>query len=703
MLFNEKKYEFEIEGKKCSFETGKLARKSEVGILARMGNTAVLVTINHGESNEDAGYFPLSVEYLEKMYASGMISSSRFVKRERYPNDDAILKARIIDRSIRPMFPANYRNEVQVIVKILSYDEECDPMILAINAVSAGLMMSSIPFQGPIAGIRVGMVDEKFVAFNKNVERMTPAEVTEANIVLAGDGEKITNIDADMYEISEDKAIEAMNYGLELMNPWIEAQTKFVETATGGKTIEKHDYIKFEVDKELYKEIKEKYAQDIIADMKASRKPEESEALEKIFSDYEGDFSKSELKEAYEKASKYHLRTIVWEEAKRIDGRAFDEVRELDTEVGLLPNTHGSGLFSRGMTQILTITTLATIRKQQMVEDMTGEDTRRYMHYYEESPSSYGEVGRYRFIPARRAVGHGALAEKALYPVLPSEEDFPYTVIAVSEIMSEFGSSSMGSICGSSLSLMDAGVPITKPVAGIALGVIIAEDDDGNLDYSDYQILTDMAALEDFYGFMDFKVAGTQDGVTAIQMDTKAKGLPVEIFVKGFEMAKKARMQILEAMNNAISTPRTQLPKDAPKVERAKIPTSKIGELIGPGGKNIKELNERTNTEIDVEDDGTVLIFGSDQDGINEALEYVEALSFEPQKGEVYEGEVVGIENFGAFVEIAPGVSGLLHISEFGEGFVKDIHKVVSMGEKLRVKVLDVTEDGKMKLRKVVK
>ncbi|MBD3329124.1 polyribonucleotide nucleotidyltransferase [Candidatus Dojkabacteria bacterium] len=701
MLFKEKKHEFEIEGKKCSFEIGKLARKSEVGILARMGDTAILVTINHGEANEDAGYFPLSVEYIEKMYASGMISSSRFVKRERYPNDDAILKARIIDRSIRPMFPANYRNEVQVIVKILSYDEECDPMILAINAVSAGFMMSSVPFQGPISGVRVGMVDDKFTALNSNVERMTPEEVTKANMVLAGDGEKLTNIDADMYELPESTALEGMKFGLELMQPWIEAQNAFVKLATEGDEVKKHDYVKFEVDKDLYKEIKENYADEIVSDMKASRKPEESEALEKIYSDYEGKFTKLELKEAYEKASKYHLRSIVWEEGKRVDGRAFDEVRELDSEVGLLPNAHGSGLFTRGMTQILTITTIATIRKQQMVEDMTGEDTRRYMHYYEESPSSYGEVGRYRFIPGRRAVGHGALAEKALYPVLPSEEDFPYTIIAVSEIMSEFGSSSMGSISGSSLSLMDAGVPISKPVAGIALGVIIAEDDDGNLDYGDYQILTDMAALEDFYGFMDFKVAGTKDGVTAIQMDTKAKGLPIEVFEKGFEMANKARLQILEVMNKAISSPRENLPTDAPKVERAKIPTSKIGELIGPGGKNIKELNERTNTEIDVEDDGTVLIFGTDQEGIEEALKYVDALGFEPEKGGVYEGEVVGIENFGAFVEIAPGVSGLLHISEFGEGFIKDIHKVVSMGEKFRVKVLDVSDDGKMKLRKV--
>jgi len=502
MLFEEKKYEFEIDGRKCSFSTGKFARKSQSAVLARMGDTVILATVNVGRANVDMGYFPLSVEYMEKMYAAGMISSSRFIKRDKFPSDDAILRARVIDRTIRPRFPNDYLNELSVIVKVLSYDPENDPMILGMNAVSAALMISEAPFDGPISGVRVGLREGALLPYYKYIER-DGFEDSDMNFVLGGDGEGFSNIDSNMKEVSEDVVNDAMKMGLDLMKPWLEAQKEFVKLV---EVKEEKVYEAFGIPDGLVDEIKEKYYKELY-EGDLLRK----EVLEELFETYESKYSKREIEMAYEEVLKMVVKNLAFEKGKRMDGRDLDEIRELAAEVEVLPRVHGSGLFTRGLTQVLTIATLGTLRKQQTVEDMMGEDMRSYMHYYIETPFVFGEAGRIKYVPGRREVGHGSLAEKALYPVLPSIEEFPYTILLMSEIQSENGSSSMASTCGSTLALMQAGVPIKRPVAGIGIGVIV--DDPTNV--KEYKLLVDMKGEEDFYGYMDFKVTGTREGFTA--------------------------------------------------------------------------------------------------------------------------------------------------------------------------------------------
>lgn len=693
MLFNEKKYEFEIEGRKCSFSTGLLARKSQSAVLAQMGETVVLATVNAGEPLPDSDFFPMSVEYVEKLYANGLISSSRFVKRERFPSEEAILRARIIDRSLRPMFPSDYRNEVTIIVDILAFDGENDPVLIALNAVSAALLISKLPFSTPIAGVRVGMKGDAYASLYNHVER---DDKEQLNMVLAGDGEKFTNFDANALELPEEKVLEAMKYGLELMKPWIDAQKKFAEMVGS----EKPEYTPFVIPQELIDGIHDKFMDEVKENLKAcvdhaGYKAKTKATLEKIFAEYEGKFSKVQMKEAYEKVAKKEVRRIVLEEKVRVDGRQYTDIREIDTKAGILPRVHGSGLFTRGLTQVLTVATLGTIRRQQILEDMTGEDNRSYMHFYSDGPFTFGESGRFKYMPGRREIGHGALAEKALIPVLPSKEKFPYTIVLTSEIMSENGSSSMASICGSSLALMDAGVPIKNAVAGIALGLVIDEENPSN-----YVVLSDIRDLEDFYGFMDFKMAGTREGVTAIQMDTKAKGLPLEVFAKAISQSKEARMHVLDKMAEAIAQPRENIAKTAPRVEMVKIPVSKIGELIGPGGKNIKALSESTGSEVEIEEDGTVYIFGVEDASVAEAKRIVEGYAFMPEVGMIYDAEVVNVVEFGAFADIAPGVSGLVHVSELADEFVKDVHSIVKVGDRFKVKLLAIDDNGKIKLSK---
>lgn len=703
MLFNEKRYDFEINGTKCFFSTGKIARKSQSAVLAGMGDTVILATVNSGDPLPDSDYFPMSVEYVEKMAAAGMISSSRFVKRERFPSDDAILKARIIDRSIRPRFPSDYRNEVLIIVEVLSYDPENDPMLLAVNAVSAALLISKTPFTEPVSVVRVGMENGVYSQVLKHIDRDTDDEAMRLNLVVAGDDNGFTNIDANSFEVTEEDIEGAMQYGLEQMKPWIEAQKEFSKQIS----IEKNEYQSFAVPQELLERMRANYINEIIEVMDISAYDEVDpakirnqaqekvkELLEKINSEMEGKFSKVLIRDAYSKICKEELRRIVKEEQRRLDGRKFDQIREINTEVGILPRAHGTGLFTRGMTQILTICTLGTIRRQQLVEDMTGEDNRSYMHFYSQYPFTIGEAGRYKYQPGRREIGHGALAEKAMAPVLPTKDEFPYTIVLTSEIMSENGSSSMGCTCASSLALMDAGVPIKKPVAGIALGLVLNEEDP-----NEYYILTDIRDLEDFYGFMDFKVAGTKDGITAIQMDTKAKRLSMQIFKDALQKAKTGRLAILEEMGKTITESKT-LSKYAPRVEVVKIAVNKIGDLIGPGGKNIKSINEKTETEIEVEQDGTVYIFGSSDEQMSEALRLVKSSAFTPVVGEIYDGVVASVTDYGAFVDISPSVSGLVHVSEISDEFVKDVSKIVKVGDTFKVKLVSIDDQGRLKLSK---
>jgi polyribonucleotide nucleotidyltransferase len=551
-----------------------------------MGDTVITVNVNTKPSTGEFDYFPLSVEYIEKFYASGKISGSRFVKRERFPSDDAILKARMIDRAIRPRFPHDYKDEVSVIVTVMSYDEENDPALLAINAVSVALLNSTAPFEGPIGAVRLGLEGEEIVSLYKAMDLTSEEE--KMNYVVAGDGETFTMIDAGTYVVSEEKILEGMEKSLEMMKDWMKPQEEFVKkVGARDKT-----YTKFETPQEAVDAVHEVLGDEKIREvLELGESDKHAEAKEEVYNALEGKFSKATIDEAYEILQRDMLRKIVLEEDKRVDGRAIDEIREMATEVDLLPRVHGSALFTRGVTQTLTIATLGSLRDVKLVDDMEGEREQRYMHFYNDLPFAYGDADRVRLAPSRRAIGHGMLAEKALWPVIPSEEDFPYTMLVMSEIQGENGSSSMASACGSSMALMAAGVPIKDIVGGIACGLVTGED-------GTFKVLTDMQGVEDFYGDMDFKITGTESGVTAVQMDTKTKGLSMDVVRQTFVQSKEARKTIIAKMKEAIVEPREEMSQYAPRVVQIKVPTDKIGEIIGPGGKNIRELSEKTGAEI---------------------------------------------------------------------------------------------------------
>ena len=685
MLFNHKIYEFEIDGRKCSFETGKLALRSESAILARMGDTVVEVNVNTAKAKQENDFFPLAVEYVERFYASGKISGSRFVKVERFPSDDAVLKARMIDRALRSRFPDDYRDDLSLIVTVMSYDEENDPVILAINAASVALMNSKAPFDGPVAGVRIGMEGESIKPIYRSLEDVD--EKNKMNYVLGGDGKVFTMIDAGCYEIPEGDVLKAMEVGLSEMNKWVDIQNSFM------KLLEKKEkiYTSFKLDQTMLDELSTFLGDKSIENLLVGEKQKHEETKEEMFKKFEGKYSKVQMSEAYDKLLKKAMRKYVIESKKRVDGRGLDEVREMAVEVDLLPRVHGSALFTRGVTQVLSIATLGTLKDAKLIDDMLGEKEKRYMHYYNDLPFAYGEAERLRLSPSRRAIGHGMLAEKALIPVIPSVDEFPYTILVMSEVQGENGSSSMASACGSTLALMAAGVPIRKMVGGIACGLVT--DDKGG-----FNILTDMQGVEDFYGDMDFKVTGTKDGITAVQMDNKMSGLTIEIVKETFAKSKVARLKVIEKMEEALKESRGQLSKFAPKVARAEIPVEKIGELIGPGGKNIRELTERTGAEIAVEENGMVNIYAMDQESIDKALSYVKMLGMVPVVGEIYDGKVASIMEYGAFVDIAPGISGLVHVSEITDEFVKDVRKYLKEGDTIKVKLIAKDRDGKLKL-----
>ena len=685
MLFNHKIYEFEIDGRKCSFETGKLALKSQSCIVAKMGDTVVEVNVNVAPANSDSDFFPMSVEYIERFYASGKINGSKFVKIERFPSDDAVLKARMIDRALRCRFPHDYRDELSLIVTVMSYDEENDPVILAINAASVALINSKAPFNGPVAGVRIGMENEIVKSVYRNMEDVNKENVL--NYVVGGDGNEFTMIDAGCFEVDEDSVLKAMEVGLDEMKKWVDAQNEFV------KLLDKKDktYTSFESDETMVSEISEFLGDRILDNLLKGDKSIHEAAKEEVFKKFEGKYSKSQLNEGYELLQKKAMRKYINENSKRVDGRGFDEIREMDAEVDLLPRVHGSGLFTRGATQVLSVATLGTLEDAKLIDDMLGEKEKRYMHYYNDLPFAYGEAEKVRLSPSRRAIGHGMLAEKALIPVVPSVDEFPYTILVMSEVQSENGSSSMASACGSTLALMSAGVPIRKMVGGIGCGLVTNEN-------GSFHVLVDMQGIEDFYGDMDFKITGTADGVTAVQMDTKINGLSMDIVRETFKKSKEARLKVLEVMRKAISEPKTEISKYAPKVARASIPVDKIGELIGPGGKNIRELTERTGAQVSVEEDGSVNIYSMDQKSIDEALSYVKKLGLVPTVGEIYDGKVVGLMEYGAFVEIAPGLSGLVHVSEITDEYVKDVKKFLKEGDEVKVKLVSKERDGKLRL-----
>ena len=685
------KKEIELAGRTLSLETGRLAGHANGAVLARYGDTVLLAAATEDAPREGIDYFPLRVDFEERLYAGGIIKGSRWVKREGRPSDEAILAGRLIDRSVRPLFPEGYFRDVQVIILPLSVDQENDAELLSVVAASAALSISDIPWDGPIGAIRVGYLPKE----DRLLLNPTNGQLEESvlDLVVSGTKERTVMIEAGAKEVPEEKLLEAIQFGQDNLQRVIGLISKF-QSEIGKEKLaievsEADDKNLAVVKENITAYVLEKFVPQILEAGTFSY--DEQDARKKVlYEEFEGKISKSEMGKIFDRVVKKAVRNAILESDQRLDGRALDEVRPLDIDVGLLPRTHGSGLFQRGETQILTVATLGSASLEQMIEGMTGEWKKRYMHHYNFPPFSVGETRPLRG-PGRREIGHGSLAEKALRPVIPSKESFPYTLRLVSEALSSAGSTSMAATCGSTLALMDAGVPISAPVAGIAIGLIEGED-------GSYKILTDIAALEDSNGDMDFKITGTRAGVTAIQLDVKNKGLTLEMVREAVESSLKARLHILDEMEKVIQTPRAELSKYAPKITQLKIDPKKIGSIIGPGGKIIKTIIEETGVGMDVEDDGTVFISSADDTAAAKAKKWVEGLVAEAEIGKTYEGEVVRVENFGAFVKILPNKDGLVHVSELSHSYVENAHQEVKLGDKVKVKVLGIDERGRINL-----
>lgn len=686
----------EFAGKTLSFETGELAPQATASILARLGDTMVLVTVVEGGERSDIDYFPLSVEYVERLYAGGKIKGSRWVKREGRPSDEAILAGRLIDRSIRPLFPKSFKREVQVIVTVLSVDAENDPDIVALNGVSAALAMSRIPWKGPIGAIRMGYVEEngEQAAFLPN-PTTSEAEHSVLDIVVSQGKEKTVMIEAGAVQVPEDVVAEAIKQAHVETQKVIACIEDLVKKVGQEKLPIPQDESLTEAVNVFEKAYKTDIQELIEIRVKKEGGGNETETLiDRVYDDLkikdpQGEVDKKSLAKALEYVMFKMIRADVVGKKKRVDGRKIDELRSISARVGVLPRTHGSALFNRGITQALSVATLASPRMEQLIESAEGEETKRYIHHYSGLPYSFGQVGRMGTV-SRREIGHGALAERALKAVIPDQSVFPYTIRVVSEVLSQNGSSSMASTCGSTLALMDAGVPIIAPVAGISIGRM--SDGDKAV------LLTDIIGLEDFSGDMDFKVAGTEKGITAIQLDVKIDGLKDEEIVEIFARARAARMQILEMMLAAIPQSRAEVSEYAPKIATLQVPTEKIGEVIGPGGKNIRNIIAQTGADVDIDDDGKVTVSGTSEEGVQKAVDWISGMTREVVPGEEFEGEVKRILPFGAFVEYLPGREGMVHVSKMRRGFVKDPSEVVSIGDKVKVKVEERDSQGRINL-----
>jgi len=681
----------EIGGKTLILETGHLAGQANAAVTARLGDTVVLATVVAAAPREDLDYFPLWVEYIERLYAGGRIKGSRFVKREGRPSDEAILTARLIDRSVRPLFPEGYQCEVQILITVLSVDAENDPDIPAICAASAALAISDVPWSGPVGAVRLGYVPKNGAGDFIINPTYQDLEYSNLDLVVSATDKATVMLEGNAKEVLEKVVVQ----GLEAAQEEIQKLIKAIETLQQKVGQKKQTFAKETIDPQLVTAIK-KEAGDKLAELVAAiaSKKESNQALDELkkalMEKYE-DEKKITISKIVDKLVKQIIREGILQKGIRPDGRKPEEIRPLEIEVGVLPRTHGSAMFKRGSTQALTITTLGSPALEQLIENMEGEETKRYIHHYNMPPFTVGETGRIGW-PSRREIGHGALAEWALMPVIPAEEKFPYTIRVVSEIMSSNGSTSMASVCGSTLSLMDAGVPIKASVSGIAMGMV--SDEAGKKTV----ILSDILGLEDFNGDMDFKVAGTQKGITAIQMDVKKSILGTPLLTKALAQAKQGRLFILEKMLKVLSIARTQVSEFAPKVTLIKIPEEKIGGLIGPGGKTIRKLIADTGADVDVEDDGTVSIIASDQNSVDQAASWIRGLIREVKVGETFEGEVKRIVPFGAFVEILPGKEGLVHVSKLSDQYVRDPNDVVKLGQKLKVKVVEIDEMKRINL-----
>jgi len=674
----------EVADKRLSIETGRVAEQANGAVILRQGDTVVLSTaVMAKEPRQGIDWFPLTCDYEEKLYAAGKIPGA-FMRREGRPSETAILASRLTDRPLRPLFPDGFRLDVQVVSTVLSVDQENDPTILSINGASTALVISDIPFGGPVGAVRMGLIDGK-ITVNPPLSRMGESEL---DLVVAGTADAILMVEAGAKGVTEQTVLEALEMAheaictaqVELQQQVGREKREWIPAAYPEQMIEiVGEYLALRLDPVLYKADKATREADI-DDLRTKtiielgeRFPEHAEILPKLF----------------DKALKDRVRERIVEEGVRIDGRGLKDVRNITVEVGVLPRTHGSGLFTRGQTQALTIATLGSMSDQQKLDGLTEETLKRYMHHYNFPPFSVGEARPLRG-PGRREIGHGALAERALLAVIPPVEEWPYTMRLVSEILSSNGSTSMASVCGSTLALMDAGVPIKSPVAGIAMGLVTRE--------GKFAVLTDIQGVEDNLGDMDFKVAGTRDGITALQMDIKIKGLTHEIFAQALEQAREARLFVLDKMLAVLPRPRSEMSPYAPRITTIMINPDKIRDIIGPGGKMIRKITEETGAQIDVEDDGRVFIAAVDQEGGKRAIDWIKGLTDEVEVGKIYKGKVVRIMPFGAFVEVLPNQDGLVHISKLSDHRVERVEEVVNVGDEIVVKATEVDSQGRLNL-----
>lgn len=680
-------------GKPLTLEVNRVGFRTTASVLVRYGDTVVLGTAMVGSRPIQLDYFPLSIDYEEKFYAAGKISGSRFIKREGRPSDEAILIGRLIDRPIRPLFPKGYRQEVQVVASVLSMDPNFRPDAIAMIAASSALMLTGTPFDGPVAGLRVGMVDGEFKAFLTPEER----ENSDLDLVVAGIESGITMVEAAANEVSEDVITEALAWAYQTYQPAIALQRELAEKVQP----EAQEY-ELVLPSEDIQAVVDDWVEGKLGATLRRPYPERNAVVNEVRWQFHEDMlakfgeevydrdMRDQYDEAFTAALHKDVRRGIVEDNERPDGRALDEIRPLSSETGILPRTHGSSLFTRGVTQAMNVVTLAPLSYAQLVDTMEINDgERRYMHHYNAPGYTVGEVRRLGS-PGRREIGHGYLAERALIPVLPSAEEFPYAIRSVTEIMSQNGSTSMAATCSSCLALMDAGVPIKSPVSGIAMGLMM----DGDTPY----VLSDIADAEDFAGDMDFKVTGTAKGVTALQMDMKVHGLPVEILRTALEKSKPGRHHILNHMIETISEPRQNLSPHAPRIEKIKINPEKIGAVIGKGGEVINKITAETGAEIDIKEDGLITVAASDTNNIEKAINWIKSLTEEPEVGKIYEGRVVTIKDFGAFVNVLPGIDGMLHISQLSNERVENVTDVLSEGQIVRVKLTGIDERGRLSL-----
>ena len=693
-----KTYSMELAGRTLTIETGKMAELANANVLVRYGDTVVMVNVTASkEPREGIDFFPLSVDYEEKLYSVGKIPGG-FTRREGKPSDKAILTSRVIDRPIRPLFPKDFRNDVCVVATVLSVDPDNSPEVCAMIGSSAALSISDIPFGGPTGSVAVGYVDGQIV-INPTVEQRAKTDLT---LTVAGTKEKIAMIEAGANELPDNIMLDAIKAGHEE----IKKICDFISNIKAEIGKPKMEYKSFEVDHEVYEEIENNFEERMYQDVQAQDKEIRDSNMDKLAEDVtayyvekygeeKAEEVKQDIADSLYKLEKKCVRKMIFEEHKRPDGRAIDEIRPLSCEVGLLPRTHGSAMFTRGQTQVLSVATLGMVNEEQILDGLDEEQTKRYIHQYNFPSYSVGEARPSRG-PGRREIGHGALAERALVPVIPSEAEFPYTIRVVSEVLSSNGSTSQASICGSTLALMDAGVPIKNPVAGISTGLVSNPDDP-----DDYVMLTDIQGLEDFFGDMDFKVGGTKNGITAIQVDIKVDGLTYKIIEEAFARTRKARQYILdEIMLKQIAEPRKELSKYAPKIVSMEINPDKIKDVIGSGGKTINKIIDETGVKIDIQEDGRVFIYTEDSARAKQAQKIIEDIVREIEVGEIYEGTVTKIMPFGAFMDLGGGKEGLLHISKISEKRVEKVEDVLKEGDTFLVKVLDIDNQGKISLSK---